>query len=539
MSRQRIAIALVAAAAWGAVAGPARGQAPTIETVPLAPGQRGQVAPPQAGSLSPRFGAVPGAGADVLGRSPGVGDQILGGGRPGPSVPRVPQSITMPGGMAQPLRRGIAPPLLAAPAPLPTYGTLELPVEPVSDGPPDGLTLDMAIDRLLRANLDLLSSRFEIPQAQADILTAGLRANPLLYADAQLVPYGEYSAARPGGQTQYDLNISWPIDISRKYRARTAYSTRFKNVLEAQFQDSVRLAIDNLYIAYVDVLAARETVAFTLASIRGYDELIRATEELRRGGEKTSADIFRLRGQRNLTQVALADAESTLRRAKRTLGALLTIPPEQADRIELRGSLRDTTGLVPDRDGLVRLALEARPDLAANRLGIGLAQANVRLQKANRYSDIYLLYQPYTFQNNAPLGLKSPTSWALGVTVPLPIVNRNQGNIRRAELNVTQSKVELDALALKVATEVRQAIQEYELTSVAVRDVARVVLPDVKRAYESIKLQHTEREDIDILMVLTSRQEYNDAVRRYRDFQVRHRRAMLSLNTAVGRRVLP
>jgi cobalt-zinc-cadmium efflux system outer membrane protein len=445
----------------------------------------------------------------------------------------------MPGGMAQPLRRGIAPPLLAPPAPLPTYGTLELPVEPVSEGPPDGLTLDMAIGRLLRANLDLLASHFEIPQAQADILTAGLRANPLLYADAQLVPYGEYSAARPGGQTQYDLNISWPIDISRKYRARTAYATRFKNVLEAQFQDAVRLAIDNLYTAYVDVLAARETVAFTTASLHGYDELIRATEELRRGGDKTSADVFRLRGQRNLTQVALTDAEATLRRAKRTLGALLAIPPEQAERIELRGSLRDTTGLVPDRDGLVRLALEARPDLAANRLGIGLAQANVRLQKANRYSDVYLLYQPYTFQNNAPLGLKSPTSWALGLTVPLPIVNRNQGNIRRAELNVTQSKIERDALAFKVVTEVRQAIQEYELTSVAVRDVARVVLPDVKRAYESIRLQHTEREDVDILMVLASRQEYNDAVRRYRDFQVRHRRAMLSLNTAVGRRVLP
>ncbi|HWE40233.1 MAG TPA: hypothetical protein VG406_27020, partial [Isosphaeraceae bacterium] len=122
MTRQRIAIALAAAAAWGAVAGRARGQAPTVETVPV-PGQRGQVAPPQGGSLIPRFGAVPGAGADVLGRSPGAGDQILGGGRPGPSVPRVPQSITMPGGMAQPLRRGIAPPLIAPPAPLPTYGT--------------------------------------------------------------------------------------------------------------------------------------------------------------------------------------------------------------------------------------------------------------------------------------------------------------------------------------------------------------------------------------------------------------------------------
>ena len=62
---------------------------------------------------------------------------------------------------------------------------------------------------------------------------------------------------------------------------------------------------------------------------------------------------------------------------------------------------------------------------------------------ANRYQDAYLLYQPYTFQNNAPFGKKSATSWALGVTVPLPVYNRNQGNIERARLNVDQSRIEL------------------------------------------------------------------------------------------------
>ena len=93
---------------------------------------------------------------------------------------------------------------------------VEPPAEVVAEGPPDGLTLDMAIERLLGQSLDLRSKFMEIPQAQADVLSAGLRANPIFYADGQLVPYGQYSRTRPGGQTQYDVNISYPLDVTRK-----------------------------------------------------------------------------------------------------------------------------------------------------------------------------------------------------------------------------------------------------------------------------------------------------------------------------------
>ncbi len=87
---------------------------------------------------------------------------------------------------------------------------------------------------------------------------------------------------------------------------------------------------------------------------------------------------------------------------------------------------------------MVQLALTSRPDVAAFRLGIASAEANVGLQRANRFADAYVLFQPYTYQNNAPYGKQSGTSWALGITVPLPVYNRNQGNIERAKINVYQ-----------------------------------------------------------------------------------------------------
>ena len=81
--------------------------------------------------------------------------------------------------------------------------------------------------------------------AEADILTASLRANPILYSDVQLVPYGTFSPNRPGGQTQYDLNVTYPFDLTGKRQARTLVATRAKRVIQAQYQDAVRLQIDN------------------------------------------------------------------------------------------------------------------------------------------------------------------------------------------------------------------------------------------------------------------------------------------------------
>ncbi len=123
----------------------------------------------------------------------------------------------------------------------------------------------------MRQNLDLRAKQLEIPQARADVLTASLRANPLFYADSQLVPYGSDSVRRPDGPTQYDVNISHPIDYSHKRLARMAYAARALEVMEAQYQNEVRLAIQNLYIAYVDVLAARETVRYLQTSIKGLE----------------------------------------------------------------------------------------------------------------------------------------------------------------------------------------------------------------------------------------------------------------------------
>lgn len=521
--RRRIALAAVALLA---AAPRVCAQTPTISRPDVARA-------PEETSLGP----VSGSGGS-RGGAPSDAATILGG-RPGASVPRVPISVFRPGagfGMAH--GPGVA---LAIKGPLSEVlmlGPLDVPAAGEDEGPPDGLTIDAAIDRLIRENLDLKAQFHEIPKARADILTAGLRANPILYADSQIIPYGNFSKARPGGATQYDINISYPIDVSRKRQARMAVACQAKRVIEAQYQDAVRQQLDNLYLAYAESMGARETLRYAEASATGLAQLLEKTEKLLKGGEKSQADVDRIRIQLDAARIGRDDAEEALRSAKRRLAPLLRLGPVDAESIELRGTIDDRAAPPPPGEELVAIALNHRPDLMALRLGTGLARADVRLANAERYQDVYLLYQPYTFQNNAPFDAKSAHSWAVGITVPLPLYNRNQGNIIRAKTNVAQTQAQLAAAELRVITEVRQAEREYQVSKEAVEHIERGLLPGARRIRDEALRRYNEGE-AGLVDYLFAQREYNDIVRQYRDTQLRHRRSMLALNTAVGRRLLP
>jgi cobalt-zinc-cadmium efflux system outer membrane protein len=520
-------------AACGVVVAWSLGQAPASAQAPALP----TAAAHEPGTIRNSLGQAPGSGAVPFNNPPGAGADVLSG-RAGPSAPRVPSSITTPGGTTAPSALPMLPLPTLPPNTLPVYGPLSVPRAGEEEGPPNGLTLDQAIERLVRANLDLQSRYYEIPQAQADVLTASLRANPIFYADSQLIPYGNYSEKRPGGPTQYDININHPLDLSHKRQARTEVACRAKRVLEAMYQDAVRLQLDNLYTAYVDVLAARATVDYSRASVATFGEMLRVARAKMARGNLFVVDVERLEWQKGAAELGMAEAIGSLRNAHRTLGVLLNIPVADAERLPLRGTIHDWAPPPPALPELLRIAWTDRPDLVAQRLGISRAEADVRLALANRFADVYVLTQPYTFQNNGPFDRKSGTSWALGITVPLPLYNSNQGNIARARLNVDQTRIELTALEQQVIAEVVRAAQEYDQTRAAVERIEKELLPSAGRVVVKTKRLY-ESGEVDVVPYLTAQKEANDLTRQYRDTLVRHRKSMLRLNTAVGRRILP
>ncbi len=534
MNVPRPAVAVAVALALGGMApGAAWSQQATVESIEALQRPIGGATP---GSTESRLGALPGIDPGGQGSNPGGDEPLMG--RIGTSVSRAPASITRPMEGRTPPSRGVA-----APEALPVtrglqYGTLEIPKGPESEGPPDGMTIDQAIDRLIQENLDLRSKSLEIPQARADVLTASLRANPIFYADTQLIPYGKWSPERPGGPVQYDVNISHPVDFSHKRRARIDFASRALRVTESQYQDAVRIEINNVYTAYVDVLSARQTQRYAKASVDGLAGLIRATELLYEKDMASRADVTQIQSQHQIAQVGLLDAEENLRRTKRTLGVMLNIDPAEAEAMEFQGTIEDRGPAPPPIDALVQIALANRPDVVSFRLGLQAAEAGHRLAGANRYQDAYVLFQPYTYQDNSYLTKKSATSWALGVTVPLPLYNRNQGNIERARINIQQTQIELASIERRVRNEVVQAAREYETTAQIVNQIRTGILPASEQS-KNDRFALFQSGEANVVSYLESQRVYNDNVKAYLDSAVRHRRSMLTLNTAVGQRLLP
>jgi cobalt-zinc-cadmium efflux system outer membrane protein len=486
----------------------------------------------------------PGGGTSSLGPSPGDSGPSLNapgaqtgtfGGRPGTSTPRIIPNESAPRGFGRPAPAEIRPIQPLGAADVPIFGPLSLPSGRAET--PGGLTLDDAIELLVRNNRDLRAQSLEIPQARADVLTASLRANPILYADSQLIPYGNFTPQRPGGQTQYDVNITWPLDVSGKRKSRTLVAHRALHVLEAQYQDAVRLQIGNLYMAYVDALAARETVRYAKTAVDGLAQVGEIARTRLKAKVTTPAEVNRLVIQHEAAQAELAQAVQAERDADRVLGVMLDMPPETAENLELGGTLAGPPASAPDVDSLVALSLQSRPDLNAFRLGVRRADSDVKLAMAERYSDFYLLAQPYTFQNNAPTGQKSAYSWAIGLTVPLPIFNRNQGNIARAKMNVTQTQIEVGALERRIVAEVRSAYGQYTLTRDSLARYEREMIPSATQVLdESMRLYKGGEADFGAF--LNARRDYNEAVRLYLDISIRHRRSALNLNTVAGARIV-
>jgi len=297
-------------------------------------------------------------------------------------------------------------------------------------------------------------------------------------------------------------------------------------------------AAGELWPPFVDVVAAEETLRYSRAYAEGIARLLNLNLDLLKKGQVTEATVDALRSQQQQAEFQVREASEAAGRTTRTLARLLNLPPSEADALQVRDPLRDVRELPRSPEDLTRLGLSSRPDLVAFRLGIERARADVRLARAERFSDVYLLAQPYTFQDNRPFGLNSPHSWALGVTVPLPVFNRNQGNIARAQINVSQTQYELAALERQVAGEVGEAVREFQLSRDGVLKLEGEILPSARRVRDA-NYRRLQGGEINALEYLEAQRNYNEVVRLYRDALVRHRRSMLDLNTAVGVRVLP
>src|SRR5689334_5588246 len=139
------------------------------------------------------------------------------------------------------------------------------------------LTIRQAIDQAIEHNLNLLAERSRLAVADAALITARLRPNPVTSASADhldLLGTG-FNEVNNGGPPEYALRVDVPFERGSKREKRIAVASIERTIAETEFANAVRQLEMDVTLACVDVLAARATRALVSDTLRALEDLSR------------------------------------------------------------------------------------------------------------------------------------------------------------------------------------------------------------------------------------------------------------------------
>lgn len=401
-------------------------------------------------------------------------------------------------------------------------------------GAPESLTVTQAVDEALQHNLSLLAERGNLTIADAAMISAKLRPNPVFSFSADhldLLGTG-FDATNNGGPPEIAWRVDVPLERGGKREARIALASVVKSAAEAQFADAVRTLRQDVTMACVDVIAAQATRTLLADNLRTFEDLVRVNRARVAAGsiapfESTRSEVAMLQFRATVVRADLDLAAATAR--LRTLlgrppgGPLVVADPLTIDRAEP----------APDPARLETVAFDARPDLKALQLAQARSTADLRLQEALGRIDYTVGTEYRRQQGIAGRG----NSLGFFFSTPLPFSNRNQGEIARAGAEGHQAGQQIAARRAQIVADVRSAYHEYVTTSDLVASIERDLLAPATRARDTSA--YTYRAGAATLLeLLDAQRAFNDTMQSYVDAQAGLRRAVTRLNAAVGTEVV-
>ena len=393
------------------------------------------------------------------------------------------------------------------------------------------ISLDQAIDLALAHNHALKATRTLIFQNQALEITANLRPNPVFGADAQFIPIfnpSDFSADNLNEVQQFDLGISYLFERGHKRQRRLQAARDQTAVTRAQVADAERTLAFNVGQQFVEALLAGSTMEFAQQDLDSFQKTVDISNERFRVGDMSEGDFLKIKLQLLQFQSDVSAAKLAKIQALAALRQLLgyeSVP----DDYDVQGTL-DYQPVHGDVAGLKALAAINRPDLRAAQQGVTAAESQVALQKANGKMDITGTFN-YTHTASTNTG-------AFYYNMPLPIFNRNQGEIQRAQYAVTQAQELASETAQQVSTDVISAYANLQSNDEIIRLFQGGYVDYAKQSRDISEYAYQKG--------AASLLDYLDSERTYRANQLAYRQALASymlaveqMRQAVGTRNLP
>ena len=402
------------------------------------------------------------------------------------------------------------------------------------------ITLDEAIQMALQHNHNLLAARTTIPQAEAEETTANLRPNPSLFADWEYLPLGSPAHQNPnlyGGHstsdylhdnTEGDIGLSYLLERGKKRQHRLQAAKDITAQTRSLVTDNERGLTFSVASLFVSVQLAQSTIELAEKDLKSFQKTVELGELRFNKGAISEDDYLKIKLQLLQFETDYQQAELAKIQALSDLRQLLGYESVSAD-YDVAGPF-DYQPLNGNLEDFQLKALQNRPDLRAAQQGVTAARSQYELQRAIGKPDV-------TVQGNYSHVNAINAATVYG-SIPLPIFNRNQGEIARTRFAIIQAQEQEKATNGQALTDVRDAYDGLRVSDRIVR-LYRSGYLDVAQKDRDIAEYAYQRGAVSLL-------DFLDAERNYRATQLAYRQALASyllaleqLRQAVGTRTLP
>jgi len=425
----------------------------------------------------------------------------------------------LPAGMALVMTAGCATPRLTDISPRHSLGS-DLPAHVATshradhrDAPeppePTGiLTLRQALSLALLKNPSLEVTSREVRVAEALTLQAGLPPNPEI--EIEIDEYDHEGRGFDSSVTAIVFGQVLELGGKRKWRRRVAEA---EGELAGWEYESKRLdVLTETTESFVDVLAAQKRVdlAATTADLAGKTSM--AVVERVEAGKEPPLQAAKANAELEMALLTFLEAEEELAAARSKLAA--GWGSERAVFEKAEGDLDHVFPALPDFESL-RTRLPRNPDLARWDTELKLRKAALASEKAGRIPDLEASAGILSFREDGT------DAFTFGLGVPLPLFDRNQGNIAAAGHELAKARSERKA---EQASLLKQLVEEYASLKVSHRKTTVLkeqVVPARLKAFEAAHIGY-EQGKFEFLEVLDAqrslfeaKQELIDALNEY------------------------
>ncbi|HVT58382.1 MAG TPA: TolC family protein [Thermoanaerobaculia bacterium] len=391
------------------------------------------------------------------------------------------------------------------------------------------LTLERALALALANSPPLRAQAAALESTRSGEITAALRPNPTF----------------SNGTVDFTGGIGWTFERGGKRRRRIDSARLATAGAEHDLRDSRRTLIAGVRATFTAALLARGNLRGAQDNLKNFQQV----EDLNRiryeKGEISGGELLKIGLQMLQFQIDVRDADLAYRTARASLRQAI-FTPELAQEFEVEGEW--TPAPLPQALGeLEKRALAKRPDLLSAETAARKAEADVELAEANAKVDVTVslgwihtgpsLVDDQHVQPFFSFG-QAANALGTGVNFPLPIFNRNQGEIARTRSEVARTRAAADVVRAQVIDDIETAYVALRASQERVELYEKIYL---KKAGESRQIA-----ELAYRKGATSILDLLDAERTDRATQLAYRQALADyvthldqLNAAVGEDVAP